>query len=121
MAASLDDFTGRWVDDVGRVLVIDRRGCEVLVTVLCAETSAPYRRSLLLGRGWTRDLVAKLDERGRLIIEAGTKHLGPTFELEHDGDVLTPSVGMGLYDDFDDDLGVPWAFPLSRYRRASRE
>jgi len=28
---------------------------------------------------------------------------------------LVPEVGMGMYDDFDDDLGVPWAFPLAAF------
>lgn len=30
--------------------------------------------------------------------------------------VLVPEVTMGMYDDWDDDLGVPWAFPLAPLR-----
>ncbi len=28
-----------------------------------------------------------------------------------------PTVGMGLYDDYDDDLGAPWAFPLVPFHK----
>ena len=121
MTPSIDDFIGRWIDESGRVLIIERRDQDaVVVTVLCAETNAPYRRSLLLGRGTTKDLVAELTDT-RLVVEAGTVHLGPTLQLEREGELLAPTVAMGLYDDFDDDLGAPWAFPLSHYRRLQEE
>jgi hypothetical protein len=31
---------------------------------------------------------------------------------------IIPDIGMGLYDDWEDDLGVPWALPLSDYKKA---
>lgn len=67
-------------------------------------------------------------------MEAGTAELGPTYRLypatesptgwrTADSDVpadrlvLIPITLIGLYDDFDDDLGVPWAHPLLPLRR----
>jgi hypothetical protein len=38
-----------------------------------------------------------------------------TFPADHL--VLVPNIAIGLFDDFDDDLGVPWAYPLDRLRR----
>ena len=45
------------------------------------------------------------------MVEAGTPGLGPTYELTEVEDLLIPTVRMGLY--FDEDFGVPWAFPIS--------
>jgi hypothetical protein len=56
-----------------------------------------------------------------LIVEAGklgVVGLGPTLELRPlSNNELKPNVSMGLYDDWEDDLGLPWAFPLSVYKR----
>ncbi len=56
-----------------------------------------------------------------LRVEAGVLRLdglGPTLDLIPIGeDELTPVVSIGLYDDWNDDLGLPWAHPLSIYRR----
>ena len=85
----------------------------------------------------TINLSAALDtEDGKrlLQVEAGTYHLGPTYNLHfgvmRDGVLhsarlwdfwrelfLVPSVGVGLYDDWENNLGVPWAFPLRVWRR----
>ena len=32
---------------------------------------------------------------------------------------IVPVLGMGLYDDFEDDLGVPWALPLVPFSKKS--
>ena len=94
-----------------------------------------YESAELLGGGRKRieRLVASCfaDDAGRryLQVEAGTDGLGPTYRLyaalEHGGErhgapddtpceevVLVPDTGIGLYDDWEDDQGVPWAFPL---------
>ena len=77
--------------------------------------------------------LAELDDEGRLrlSVEAGTEGSGPCYHLypavrREDGArarptgdepprtlELLPVVMFGLYDDWEDDLGVPWAFPLS--------
>lgn len=66
----------------------------------------------------------------RLSVEAGTAGLGPMYHLyprargadgaltpptgdePPSGLVLVPDVTGGLYDEWEDDLGVPWAHPL---------
>ena len=73
----------------------------------------------------------KADEHGRryLEVEAGTAGLGPTYRLAlatrdsegqlmpagddvpADALILLPTLSIGLYDDRDDDIGVPWALP----------
>jgi hypothetical protein len=90
---------------------------------------------VLLGGGTAviEDLPARcdIDEKGRryLEVEAGTPELGPTCRLypsiEDDsgmrpaGDdvavehlVLVPNTSIGRYDDWEDDQGVPWAYPM---------
>jgi hypothetical protein len=76
-----------------------------------------------------------LDQQSRryLEVEAGTADLGPTYRLypaiqdahgrRTAGDnvtveelLLVPSIAIGLYDDYDDDMGVPWAYPLHPLR-----
>jgi len=73
-------------------------------------------------RGW----IEQNAETGEYLrVEAGALKLngaGPTLNLiPLSVDELRPDVRMGLYDDWEDDLGVPWAFPLSIYRRASSQ
>ncbi|GAA5190320.1 hypothetical protein GCM10023322_45180 [Rugosimonospora acidiphila] len=102
---------------------------------------APYRSAQLLDDGTKpiEDLPARCDtdQRGHryLEVEAGTVNLGPTYRLyaaREEADelrgaaddlpverlVLVPEIVMGLYDDYDDDLGVPWAYPLRPLRWA---
>ena len=63
-------------------------------------------------------------------IEAGTPELGPTYRLYSAVEptpgaraaatdttdvadvILVPNTSIGLYDDWEDDLGVSWALPL---------
>ena len=56
-----------------------------------------------------------------LIVELGTEGLGPFMSLEFKNkngtDYLLPSVFHGLYDEWEDDLGVPWVFPLRKFRK----
>jgi len=66
------------------------------------------------------NMPSKLKD-GKLVVELGTSGLGPALVLEFiesDGkDFLIPEIQMGLYDDYEDDLGVGWIFPLSRFER----
>jgi hypothetical protein len=60
-----------------------------------------------------------------LKVEAGKLGIagaGPTLDLRPlTSDTLLPSVSMGLYDDWEDDLGIPWALPLSSYHRCTMD
>lgn len=132
-------WTGTWVaPDVKTVrLIHDDDG--ISVTVSPGPDQPPYLSAPLLDGGTKRierlPASINIDEDGRryLEIEAGTPGLGPTYRLyaavEEHGDlrlapvdvaadrlVLYPNTVIGLYDDFDDDLGVPWAEPLMPLR-----
>lgn len=142
-AASL---LGWWVADDDKAVLIESTDCEatlgsLLVSVHPALGAEPYQSAELLDGRTNRieRLVATpRTEAGvrYLRVEAGTESYGPTYHLypvtrTSDGwqpvDVtlrqatpaaLLPNVKIGLYDDFDDDLGAPWAFPLLPLMRA---
>ena len=116
MRRRLDPFLGHWIDGSGRRMTIEAGGPGALVSIV-DPGGAPYERALLEGPGPTTAMPAALDEHGMLIVEVGTPGAGPTYALTPRDGGLVPSVHMGLYDDWEDDLGVPWAAPLSRYRR----
>ena len=132
-------YVGTWCDDLGRRLrireSIDPYSFDVSVSDAKGQ---PYTLRLLddISRS-TLNLSAALEaEDGKrlLQVEAGSYHLGLTYNLQlgvmRDGVLhaarlwdfwrellLVPSVGVGLYDNWEDDLGVPWAFPLRVWRR----
>jgi len=57
-----------------------------------------------------------------LVVEGGALGiwgLGPFLRLFPEDDNLKPQVWKGLYDEFEDDGGLPWAYPLSYYRKVS--
>lgn len=134
-----DGWVGRWQDTNAKTVTISRMHGSVTVTVAPGVAETPYRSAELLGGG-TKEIenlpaVCYLDEERRkyLEIEAGTPDLGPTYRLyaaTEDDDrslkpfdsgnvddlVLVPHTSIRLYDDYDDDLGVPWAYPLERLR-----
>lgn len=123
----------------GKTVTVRRMNDSYKVTVAPGVAGPPYSSAELLGGG-TKDIedlpgVCHQDEELRMYleIEAGTPGLGPTYRLyaaTEDDDlslkpcdsgpvdelVLVPITSIGLYDDYDDDLGVPWAYPLERLR-----
>ena len=133
-------WRGRWEARDGKTIRIAVSGSELSVSAAPTADADPYRSAELLGGG--TKLIERLpatcfvDEGGRryLEIEAGTPGLGPTYRLSAfveaaDGDlcgaedsarvedvILVPNTSIGLYDDFEDDLGVPWALPLEPMR-----
>ena len=105
-----------------------------------AEYSATYARKVA---HLIRDLEATcaVDAKGRkyLEVEAGTEGIGPLYrlyagravpdregvrpagdDLDPEQVVLVPQCLVGLYDDYEDDLGVPWAYPLQPLERPAR-
>jgi hypothetical protein len=119
----VERFLGDWVDDAGRLLRIEAPGGVPRASFYRREDGKPVRRKgfFCLLRTAAVALPAKVDG-DRLVIELDEPGLGPTMRLrreEEDGrPVLVPEVGVGLYGDWEEDLGVPWVFPLSVYRRA---
>ena len=128
-----------WIDESGRILIIERKNSEHRVTVKPNMGAKPYRQSDLhhpfkrtenLMSEWVKNSTSHCFLR----VEAGTEGLGPTYDLyfriqdeltklirfAHAADpmeavFIEPVVSMGLYDDFEDDFGVPWAFPIQKY------
>ena len=127
---ALAPFLGLWVDARGRALFVWRRGrdereksqFEAEISVTDGVMGMPYEvRGLGLNPLPTRDMRAMM-AGGELRAEAGVIGIGPTYTLQlTQNDTLLPRVEMGLHDDWEEDLGVPWAFPLEPYRRATPE
>lgn len=132
MAAQADNarfpaaWLGRWSTDDGRRLSIERDGGDLRVRVQLPGDDAA-------GPAMEAHWLELRTNRWVLRVEVGSPDgmagLGPTYNLSFEADgraadagdaldsiVALPEVGMGMYDDFDDDLGVPWAPPLSPWR-----
>jgi hypothetical protein len=136
-------WVGWWVAADGKAVLIETRLRSILVSVAPDREPEPYVSAQLLDGEAKRierlEPSPWVDERGRryLEIEAGTPEVGPTYRLysavelspgsrasaENKTDVrdviLIPDSSMGLYDDWEDDLGVPWAYPLDQLRWAA--
>lgn len=118
-------YLGLWRDDQGRVLFVQRSYLDAVVSVMRSLEEEAFLQSLPdpSERLPCIDVPARMghgEMRPFLSVELGKPDLGPTYQLEHDGwDSLRPAVARGMYHDWEDDFGVPWAFPLSVFRRAS--
>ncbi|MGH3738541.1 MAG: hypothetical protein ACRDT6_23470 [Micromonosporaceae bacterium] len=143
-ASSWSTLLGWWVADDGKTVLLEQIGCESLVVTVAPERGAEsYVGAELLGGGLKRiERVRAQPQRTKrghwyLEIEAGTDAVGPTYRLypAQGGhgtwqpvsqviagavSALLPEVHIGLYDDWEDDLGVPWAFPLLPLMRSAR-
>ncbi|QNR24542.1 hypothetical protein [Croceimicrobium hydrocarbonivorans] len=133
-------WCGLWIDKNGKQVIIEpTKHNFYAVTVLDSQGEA-YKINLLAGN--TKDTIGLLgrfatDSNGIpfLQVEAGRMDLGPTYnlyflnaennqklQLANNSDdlnniIMRPYVESGLYDDWEDDLGVPWAFPLADFKR----
>lgn len=111
-------YIGQWADESGKILVIRENGGEVVADFLVDE-KRPVDRMLLGGKkSQSLGMSAYINELS-LIVELGDEGVGPTLQLNYkrakEKDVLLPTVLCGLYDDWEEDFGVPWVFPLSVY------
>lgn len=133
-------WLGYWVDKNGKTLEI-KEGKQNTYLVSVKDKEGDYFSIRLLEdkKKNTSDLIGTFgldnNQNPFLQIEAGVDGLGPTFNLyfltikenreyrlARDTDKLEklrirPSVGLGLYDDWEDDLGVPWAYPLEEFKK----
>jgi len=128
-----DDWCGLWVDEDGKAIFIKKIAPKVFkVTIVLNLLNQLHKKRLHIKKNlknltanWVLDINRKIN---RLQIEAGIENLGPTYNLyvnvspERSNDLskieLMPEVKMGLYDDWEDDFGVPWGFPYKSYRKA---
>jgi hypothetical protein len=125
------DYAGLWLDEHGRVLdIVPSTETEAMVSIAPSVRGELYRGKHVTGAIEMKDRPANVyrqnGETPRLMVEVGVVGLGPTYQLTFaaadDGSaLLIPHVGIGLYDDFAGDLGVPWAYPLGTFRRAGAE
>ncbi len=135
-------WTGNWVDDIGRTLTIEMTNDREYKVSIKDKSGLPFKIDWtgfgILDKK-TTDLKSEItndtDGRQHLQIEAGMVGVGPTYRLyfvvEEENQKLRlattddqieeikikPNIGIGLYDDWEDDLGVPWALPLSDYKK----
>lgn len=117
-----EPYLGRWKDESGRVLAIRFGGDGAILADYTGKDGIPYTRSMLnFRKSPSRDMPAAMNGQG-LVVELGTPGLGPTLFLVRADDAgrraLVPRLDMGLYDDWEDDLGAPWVLPLSEFSPA---
>ena len=129
-----DGWCGDWVDKEGKRISIKARGNHHYKVTIQSSSGEYFNLNLLIGKRKTKNLLGVItidkDRHRYMQIEAGTKGIGPTYRLypaektsqgikplNEPIDILLPNVGLGLYDDWEDDLGVPWAFPLDEFHR----
>lgn len=127
-------WVGTWIAADLKTITIAREGQGLTVTVSPGPDQVPYTGAPLPdGSEKTIDRLPAHchTDRGLLYlqVEAGIPGIGPTYHLYGVVDgasgyraanekvpaeqlTLLPDTGIGFYDDWEDDLGVPWAYPL---------
>lgn len=131
-----DRWLGDWVTPDGRVMLIERVGDSLRVTLRASAGAQPFSNPSAdaLPARWMILGEQGLGLRVEVGASEGLAGLGPTYDVRfvHENnrpatsaDPVTaiqaePSVTMGLYDDWEDDLGVPWAMPLEPWHHAGK-
>ena len=138
-----DELCGLWIDEDGKAVFITKIELLVFKTAIIFDLEEQLEKNSIhidehlkrLTSNWVYD---ESREVFRLQIEAGIESIGPTYNLyvssigetskSFDIDKakivdirLIPEVQIGLYDDFEDDLGVEWGFPYKNFQKASPE
>ncbi len=129
-----------WTDKNEKQLIIQATKHDFYSVTVLDKNGIPFQIDLLGNKKRnTKKLTGQFtkDTNGNPIlqVEAGSNEIGPTLDLyflttkgndeyrlakntdDIDKIIIKPSVGMGLYDDWEDDLGVPWAFPLEDFKK----
>lgn len=130
-------WCGKWIDGTGRQLIIESYKHNFYLISVIDSSGEFYKINLFDEKQKNTDkLLASFikDSYGNPIlqVEAGVNEIGPTYNLlfltkNNNGFVLArnnnmlndiiirPTIGIGLYGDDEDDIGVPWAMPLKDY------
>jgi len=136
-----EELCGLWVDEDGKAIYITKvKPLEFRTTIIFDFNEQLENKTMKIDEHLKQLLTRWLpDEQrnvNRLQIEAGIQFLGPTYNLylskvddkpqnfilktyETENIVLYPEVQMGLYDDWEEDLGVSWGFPYKNYQKAT--
>ncbi len=117
LACFAEKFAGIWIDESGRRLVIRKDG-DLLAADFFITSVNPAARSMLHGTSPSLNMKAAIHGE-ELLVELGENGLGPALKLGFENGNLNSliPVMMGLYDDYDEDSGVSWILPLSRFIR----
>ncbi len=141
------DFLGLWLAGDGKAVYIEKRLSDYSVTVKPSIDEDCYLRPhLYVPRVRTFRMKACWNKTEKefpfLQVEAGAEDIGPTYHLvfavkKSEGEeppyrlampdddleniVALPETQIGLYDDWEDDLGVPWALPLLPLKHANQK
>lgn len=133
-------WCGLWTDKNGKQVIIQPIVSRSYSVTVLDRFDNSFQIDLLENeKKETRHLTGHFtkDTNGNplLQVEAGSNGIGPTYNLyfltadkdeklklaknsDNLGEIIIkPNVGMGLYDDWEDDLGVPWAFPLDNFKK----
>lgn len=132
-------WCGLWTDKNGKQLIIESAKHHFYSVTVLDPGNNPFQINLLGDeKKVTLELKGQfckdLDGNLMLQVEAGTEGIGPTYRLyflvakdqsfrpakntdEIKKIIIRPTIGIGLYDDYEDDLGVPWAFPLEDFKK----
>ena len=138
-----EELCGLWIDEEGKAIYITKVKPQEFRTAIIFNFNKQLESKSMkidehLKKLFTRWVLDKQRTVSRLQIEAGIDFIGPTYnlylsmvdnkpqnfklDLEKIEDIrLYPEVQMGLYDDFEEDYGVPWGFPYKNYQKASEE
>ncbi|MHA1188398.1 MAG: hypothetical protein ACTSSK_16330 [Candidatus Heimdallarchaeota archaeon] len=136
-----EELCGLWIDEEGKAIYITKVKPLEFRTAIIFDFNKQLERISMKIDEHLKKLFTRwvLDERrtvSRLQIEAGIDFIGPTYnlylsmvdnkpqnfklDLKTIEDIrLYPEVQIGLYDDFEDDYGVPWGFPYKNYQKAT--
>ncbi len=133
-------WCGHWFDENGKQLIIEPSIQGYYSVTVLNKDGEPFKIELLDKKikdtkGLSATFMKDTQGNSTLQVEAGTGGVGPTYNLyfmaiknnqelrfAKDSDridiiIIRPNVEMGLYDDYEDDLGVPWAFPLDDFKK----
>ena len=134
-------WCGLWMDkSLRQIQITPTRGPQHYQLSIYRKNRKPFKISLLNDDTVkTRGLPAILKWNSEqscsyLEIEAGSNGIGPTYELyfwyrgkggirpallldKAEKVFIRPNIGLGLYGDWEEDLGVPWAWPLQDYKK----
>lgn len=117
----LQKYIGKWTDEQEKFLVFKANGQDLVADFYTDKNLAAVERELPGGTKSPSLSMKTYFVDSMLIVELGEEGIGATLQLEYrntgDNEYLIPTVANGLYNDLEEDFGVPWIFPLSAYRK----
>lgn len=117
----LQKYLGKWTDEHEKILVLKTNGQALVADFYADKNLVAVERELLGGAKSPSLSMKTYFEDSILIVELGEEGVGATLQLEYrntgENEYFIPTVVHGLYNDLEEDFGVPWIFPLLVYRK----